>query len=111
MKASESMGAALNALVGHLATVEHDSCRAWRSITFSGERHQVRLRFTGIEAAIEGEALIEEIGEVDTLSLAGRQVVDIAVTTAERTALAGAPDKLVLTVEISVLTLDLAEAA
>lgn len=102
---SGPIGEALLALT-RCGQIEEESVRSWRSVTFSGNRHAVRLRFDGIEEAIMGEALIEELAEADPLNLAGCLVVDVELLSVARIA-----KPLSLTVEFSVLTLDNAETA
>jgi hypothetical protein len=50
----------------------------WRSLTFNGERHQMRLRISGPESAAVVDRMCDGIGECE-LSAPGLIVVDIAV--------------------------------
>lgn len=68
---------------GHAQLVSHSE-RAWASITFSGTRHCVRLRFEGIDAAIVGEAMIEALPD-NEFAIAGKLVADCSIEWAERT--------------------------
>lgn len=73
---------------------------SWASVTFSGTRHSVKLRFEGIEAAIIGEAMIEELPEHE-FTIAGQLVADCAVSSIERTV-----NPLALTIEVDLLLLE-----
>ena len=47
---------------GHGVLLEHRQ-RAWASVTFSGTRHELVLRFEGDEAVAAGERLVAEVGD------------------------------------------------
>lgn len=51
---------------------------AWASITFSGTRHELVLRFEGIEAVEAGEGLIERLPDHE-FTLPGHLVADATV--------------------------------
>ena len=72
---------------------------AWASITFSGARHSFDILFSGTEAILAGERLIDALPE-HQFTIPGHLVADAAVTTAERDALAGT---LLLTCELLLL--------
>jgi hypothetical protein len=75
--------------------------RAWASVTFSGTRHAVVLAFSGKEAVVAGEALIDGLPDHE-FTIPGQLVADAAVVRVEHTAL---PEPR-LEVEIEVLMLD-----
>lgn len=60
---STRIEAAVLALAGPLASVGTQSGSAWASITFSGWRHKIELRFTGAAAIAAGERFIEALPE------------------------------------------------
>ncbi|MEP0391544.1 MAG: hypothetical protein ABJ205_13065 [Erythrobacter sp.] len=69
---------ALLKLSGHCATcVKHEE-KAWSSITFSGTRHEVTLRFDGAEAVANGEELMELLPEHE-FSIPGQLVADATI--------------------------------
>lgn len=72
----------------------------WASASFSGSRHTVTLRFNGIEAAIVGEAMIEELPEHE-FTIAGQLVADCSITSTERTV-----NPLTLTFEVDLLLIE-----
>ena len=62
---------------GHGVLLEHHQ-RAWASVTFSGTRHELALRFDGENAVAGGERLIEAVGEHE-FAIPGQLVADVAV--------------------------------
>lgn len=93
------MIAALLALGEGRAELVSHSERSWASVTFNGSRHEAVLDFTGIEAGIVGEALIEALPE-HVFTIPGQIVADLAVIEATRIA---RPLRLRLTVELLLL--------
>lgn len=77
MRAGEQLRAQLIALAGGAGTVRVHSERAWASITFSGTRHTVQIRFEG-DAIDGGEAMIEAAPEHE-YTIPGQLVADVAV--------------------------------
>lgn len=76
---ADRVRAALLAICGgHGAVLTHEE-RAWASITFSGTRHELVLRFAGIEQVEAGELLIEELPEHE-FRIPGQLVADACVT-------------------------------
>ena len=69
---------ALLKLSGECATCESHEEKAWSSITFSGTRHEVVLRFEGAEAVVHGEDLIECLPEHE-FAIPGQLVADATV--------------------------------
>lgn len=66
-------------LSGQCATcVKHEE-KAWSSITFSGTRHEITLRFEGAEAVAHGEELIECLPEHE-FTIPGQLVADATIT-------------------------------
>jgi|GEM_PF-141935 len=69
---------ALMKISGQCATcVKHEE-KAWSSITFSGTRHEVTLRFEGAEAVAHGEELIECLPDHE-FTLPGQLVADATI--------------------------------
>ena len=50
----------------------------WRSLTFDGERHEISMRFTGEEAALEADRMVDRMEDYE-FSLNGAIVADINV--------------------------------
>ena len=50
----------------------------WRSLTFDGERHEIALRLTGPQAALEADRMVDRI-EDHEFAISGAIVADIAV--------------------------------
>lgn len=50
----------------------------WRSLTFDGERHEIGLRFTGRNAALEADRMLDGV-EDHEFTIPGTIVVDLAV--------------------------------
>lgn len=61
---------------GHI--ISHEE-KAWASITFSGTRHQVVMEFTGIDAVVAGEELIERLPDHE-FTIPGHLVADATIT-------------------------------
>jgi hypothetical protein len=69
---------ALIKLSGQCATcVKHEE-KAWSSITFSGTRHEITLRFEGAEAVAQGEELMEVLPEHE-FTIPGQLVADATI--------------------------------
>ena len=92
---------ALHALGGGHAVVLRHEERAWASITFSGARHTLALRFAGDPAVAAGEHFIAALPEHE-FEIPRRLVADAAIV-AVRHALLPEPS---LEVECEVLLLD-----
>ena len=60
--------------------IEETTSQDWTSITFSGARHRLRLRFGGEGAGAAADALIAGI----ELDLRGHVLVDLAILSDER---------------------------
>ena len=84
----------------HAEVVSHDET-PWASITFSGSRHRLVLRFAGSEAVSDGESFIAVLPEHE-FKLRGRLVADAAVTRVDHEVL---PAPL-MEVECEILLLD-----
>ena len=69
---------ALLALAQDQAAVLDHGERAWASITFSGARHRLRLRFDGVDAVEAGEMFIAFLPEHE-FAIPGQLVADAAV--------------------------------
>jgi hypothetical protein len=61
-------------------------CRStdWQSLTFEGERHEIRLRILGPDSATATERLLDGLAEAE-FAIPGQIVADIAVTGAAQT--------------------------
>lgn len=92
---------ALIDMTGGKAELLRQAERPWASITFSGTRHTVALRFAGTDAVAAGEALIAALPEHE-FTLPGQLVADAAVLAVEHEML---PEPR-LTVEVELLLLD-----
>jgi len=92
---------ALLALAGHHASLIEHRERSWASVTFSGARHTVVLRFTGWEACDDGERLVAALPD-HAFTIPGLLVADATVT---RTDEALVPERT-LEVECELLVLD-----
>jgi hypothetical protein len=64
------------------AEILSHSEKAWASVTFSGTRHRIELRFCGAEAVEAGESLIAVLPEHE-FAIPGQLVADAAVTDVE----------------------------
>jgi len=95
------MLAELAELGGGKAEVLRHSERPWASITFSGSRHTITLRFAGRDAAEAGEAYIAALPEHE-FAIPGQLVVEAAVVAVDH-ALLPEPS---LTVEAELLLLE-----
>ena len=86
---------------GHFQ-IEDIESRSWASVTFSGERHTLRLRLRGDEAAAAADAFLGGLTDRE-FDLDGHVIADIAIVSDERDA-RGTTVRLgmeVLTVEAS----------
>ena len=70
-------------LAGGQAEVLRHQERPWASVTFSGSRHTVTLRFAGADGAEAGEAFIAALPEHE-FTLADQLVADAAVVAVEQ---------------------------
>ncbi len=98
------LGRALLALTPGHGELLRETSRAWRSVTFSGQRCTFELRYAGIDAAIMGEALLEELAETEIHALGKVAVADLAIKWTERQS-----NPLALTVALEIITLDMPE--
>lgn len=74
--------------------------KAWRSITFSGTRHTLRLAFEGPEQIRTGEAIVEKLAEHE-FSIPGQLVADASVVHVEHRMI-GVP-RMLVTAELLLL--------
>lgn len=84
----------------HAEVIGHDET-PWASITFSGARHRLILRFAGSEAVSDGESFVAHLPEHE-FHLRGRLVADATVTRVDHEVL---PTPL-MEVECEILLLD-----
>ena len=81
--------------------LSHDE-RAWKSITFTGTRHFVRLRFDGAAAIAGGEQLIAGLADHE-FKLAGQLVADAVI---KRVSHHAAVDPPFMEIEVELLLLE-----
>ena len=86
--------AALERLAAGRAVIVSHEEKAWASITFSGSRHEVVLQFTGIDAVVAGEDLIERLPDHE-FAIPGQLVADAAVSAVDH--LFGPEERLTVT--------------
>jgi hypothetical protein len=84
---------------GHGTLLTHEE-KAWASITFSGTRHEVVLEFSGPEAVVGGEELIERLPDHE-FAIPGQLVADATVTAVDHRF--GAVERLKVTVLLLLL--------
>jgi len=89
------------ALAGRSAQLIDHRERPWASVTFSGARHTVVLRYTGWEACDDGEALIAALPDHE-FTVPGALVADVTVVRTDEAVL---PQRT-LEVELELLLLD-----
>lgn len=89
------------ALAGNQPALIRHTETPWASITFSGDRHTITLRFEGTEAISGGEQLIAALPDHEFV-IPGKLVADAAVTSADHRCL---PHE-VLEVTLEILLLD-----
>ena len=70
---------AVLAICGGMGTVLSHAESAWASITFAGTRHELVLRFEGLEQVEAGELLIEQLPDHE-FRIPGQLVADACVT-------------------------------
>ena len=93
--------AAVLELAGGKAEFIRHTERPWSSVTFSGSRHIIALRFSGHEAIEAGETFIEALPDHE-FTIPRQLVADAAITSADH-ALKDGP---VLTLEAELLLLE-----
>lgn len=76
---AERLREAVLAICGGSGTLLTHEERAWASITFAGTRHELVLRFDGIEQVEAGERLIEQLPDHE-FRIPGQLVADATVT-------------------------------
>ncbi|MFN4039558.1 MAG: hypothetical protein ACK4IB_09485 [Erythrobacter sp.] len=91
---------ALLALADNRAAIRSHQEKAWASITFSGSRHEVVLEFTGSDAVLAGESLIECLPDHE-FAIPGHLVADAAIQTVEH--LFGPEERLTITAVLLLL--------
>jgi hypothetical protein len=67
----------------------------WRSLTFTGERHEIEVKLLGATAWLNGQRLVAGLRDAE-FDIAGHLVADIAVTAGPARSFDGA---VVLTIE------------
>lgn len=77
---------ALCAMAGGRAETLHHGETNWASITFSGTRHRLRLRFAGAEGVAAGERLIDALPDHE-FAIPRQLVADAQVLEVEHTLL------------------------
>ncbi len=100
-KIENRLMAAIMDLCERQAEVLHHKETAWASITFSGKRHEICLRFAGSVAVAAGETLIAALPDHE-FTIAGKIVADATVTETDHRL---TPDET-LEVTLEILLLD-----
>jgi hypothetical protein len=93
--------AAVLELAGSRAEFLRHTETPWSSVTFTGSRHAIELRFSGAEAVAAGEAFVEALPEHE-FALPGQLVADAAIVSVDHS-LAEGP---VLTLKAELLLLE-----
>lgn len=105
MAMSSAAGGLLRALIARSGIDRNrillTDCRStdWQSLTFTGERHEICLRVTGIDSGEVADRICNGLDEAE-FSIAGATVADIAIVGAPRRAPDGATE-----IEIEALTI------
>lgn len=76
---SDRVREAVQAIAGGRGKVLSHCETPWASITFAGSRHELELRFEGIEEVEAGERLVERLAEYE-FTFPGQLVADASVT-------------------------------
>lgn len=97
---ADRVRAALGKLAAGRAVIVSHEETAWASITFSGTRHQVVLEFTGTDAVMAGEELMERLPDHE-FAIPGQLVADAAITAVDH--LFGPNERLTLTAVLLLL--------
>lgn len=84
--AGQRLRRAVLGLSDGMGVVERHGEKPWASITFSGARHTLSLRFDGAEAVAGGERLIAVLPDHE-FTLPGQLVAEASVTAVEHTML------------------------
>lgn len=90
---AERLRAAICALAGPGARVLAHDQQSWASITFSGERHAIELRFEGAAAIARAEAFLDALPDHE-FAIPGQIVADAGVVSVVH-ALAPSPHMIV----------------
>ncbi len=93
--------AAVEALAQSQGEVLHHAEQPWASVTFSGTRHNIALRFTGDAAVAAGEAFIAALPDHE-FTIPRQLVADASIVSAEHRLL---PEAALL-VEVELLLLE-----
>ena len=88
-------------LAGTRVEFLHHAERPWSSATFSGSRHTIAVAFDGVEAILDGEALVAALPDHE-FTIPGRIVADATISAVDHAA--GPPARM--TVEVELLVLD-----
>ena len=75
------LGSVLRLAGPHAELLRHSE-RPWASVTFSGTRHTIALRFMGAEGVAEGEVFIAALGEHE-FEITRQVVIEAAVVSVE----------------------------
>jgi hypothetical protein len=97
---ADRVRAALLTLAAGKATILSHEEKAWASITFSGTRHEVVLEFSGIDAVMAGENVIERLPDHE-FTIPGQLVADAAITAVDHQF--GPDERLTLTAVLLML--------
>ena len=100
---AEKLRHAISELSAHKGELLSHREKAWASITFSGTRHELCLRFTGQDAVDAGEALIAALPDHD-FSIPGQLVADAGVAEVDQRF--GSGSDCTLTCRLDILMLE-----
>ena len=96
-----SLLSAVLQLAGGRAELLRHGERPWASVTFSGSRHTLALRFTGHDALEAGDAFVEALPEHE-FALRGQIVADARITALDQVVL---PEPA-MTIEVELLLVE-----
>lgn len=74
-------GALMKLAAGRGTILSHEET-AWASITFSGSRHEIVMRFAGIDEVVAGEDLMDSLPDHE-FAIPGHLVADAAIRAVE----------------------------
>lgn len=98
MRAGQQLRAQLLALASGAGTVVAHAEHSWSSITFTGSRHTVRLRFEGDDVT-DGEALIEGAPGHEFI-IPGHRVTTVSIVDVDHRV---SDEMLAVTIEVQLL--------
>ncbi|MGY6552158.1 MAG: hypothetical protein ACXIT4_09740 [Erythrobacter sp.] len=91
--------AVMKLAAGRAVLLAHEE-KPWASITFSGTRHELVLEFTGIDAVMAGEDLMERLPDHE-FTIPGQLVADATITAVDH--MFGPEERLTITAALLLL--------